>query len=392
MRNLFKRIKQWYRKNHQYANFKFMLFYAAWLPFMLAVMLLSGHTSFDSWVIFVLNVCIGLGFAKDWRIEANMHEYSEIVSDEVKHLFELHESEAKAVKRWQDRCISANRRRRRAERRLKRYIKALSHESDMRLKFECMVYEYEQMLLIARHAILDNNQLARDRFLAFMQEHPDIEIRVASREYVEGIQECIFMGDAKPSCFDGFMPLLQESENDYKQKAEEVLLTVPLATVVRVTPPENDDRGVIEQLQAIASDALYIGHFDREEKDISDMVGKTFSQVIANEDSLIFANDTEAYLFFHIQDCCESVTIDDICGELSDLAGTPLVKAEEVSDSFDSDPKEEYDGSYTWTFYKFATAKGYVDVRWYGTSNGYYSESVDLRHFPIKDGKLIRKE
>lgn len=117
---LISNFKQWYQKNHQYVNFKFMLFYAAWQPFMLAVMLLSGHTSFDSWTIFALNVCIGLGFAKDWRIEVNMHEYSDIVSDEVKHLFELLESEAKAVKIWQDRCISANRRRKRTEKKLKR--------------------------------------------------------------------------------------------------------------------------------------------------------------------------------------------------------------------------------------------------------------------------------
>ena len=109
---------------------------------------------------------------------------------------------------------------------------------------------------------------------------------------------------------------------------------------------------------------------------IEDMVGKVFTSIRNETYELVFENATERFVFFHAQDCCESVSIEDVCGDLEDLVGEPLLLAEEVSGA--TEPDVEHSESYTYTFYKFATRKGYVDVRWLGESNGYYSESVDL--------------
>lgn len=111
---------------------------------------------------------------------------------------------------------------------------------------------------------------------------------------------------------------------------------------------------------------------------IEQMVGKVFTSVSGGvgDQELVFENDTERFVFFHSQDCCECVDINDIVGDLQDLVGEPLLIAEEVSGA--TEPDVEHYESYTYTFYKFATRKGYVDVRWLGESNGYYSESVSL--------------
>lgn len=122
------------------------------------------------------------------------------------------------------------------------------------------------------------------------------------------------------------------------------------------------------------------GNLDPE---ISDMVGKAFTSVIATEDELVFKGPCGTFTFYHDQDCCETVQINDIVGDLDDLVGAPLVLAEEISGQTPEGwSEDEYTESYTWTFYKFATKKGYVDVRWLGESNGYYSESVDLKWEP----------
>lgn len=112
---------------------------------------------------------------------------------------------------------------------------------------------------------------------------------------------------------------------------------------------------------------------------IMDMVGEVFVSVEnKNDEEIVFKTaDGVTYTMYHEQDCCESVYVEDICGELDNLVGVPIVSAEESTNS-DNPKDSDYDDSFTWTFYHFATEKGYVDIRWYGSSNGYYSESVNI--------------
>lgn len=119
-------------------------------------------------------------------------------------------------------------------------------------------------------------------------------------------------------------------------------------------------------------------------KVFEDLVGKTFTKIEGaeegNDEIRFHCSDGTAYKLYHEQDCCESVTIEDICGEIECLLNSPILQAEEVvSEESPEDAVRPYqDDSETWTFYKLATVKGYVTIRWYGSSNGYYSESVDF--------------
>ena len=99
-------------------------------------------------------------------------------------------------------------------------------------------------------------------------------------------------------------------------------------------------------------------------------------------DEIIFTTDTgDRYKLYHEQNCCENVEINDICGDLGDLLNTPILLAEEVTHDNeipDGVNTPEYYESFTWTFYKIGTVKDTVTIKWYGGSNGYYSESVNF--------------
>lgn len=116
--------------------------------------------------------------------------------------------------------------------------------------------------------------------------------------------------------------------------------------------------------------------------DVSDMIGKTFTSVRRSKDGddeiILFSGDGYEYKLFssennNVNDV--QVVIDDIVGDLSDLENSPIL----VSELVKSEGKSRLNNDIgTWSFYKFSTIKGYVDVKWWGRSNGYYSEEVNF--------------
>jgi hypothetical protein len=113
------------------------------------------------------------------------------------------------------------------------------------------------------------------------------------------------------------------------------------------------------------------------------LIEETLINVTRREDEAIeFETATGTYLLHHIQGCCESVTIESIEGDLKDLINSPILLAEECTKV--SDPPDILDDHQTWTFYRLGTAKGYVSIRFHGTSNGYYSERVSFHYFPLR--------
>lgn len=110
------------------------------------------------------------------------------------------------------------------------------------------------------------------------------------------------------------------------------------------------------------------------------MIGRTITKIdgqVGDEEMIFHANDGSIFKFYHYQDCCESVAIEDIVGDINDLINSAIIIAESVDNI---DPPDEFNEndyeSCQWTFYKFATIKGNITVRWFGMSNGYYSTGV----------------
>lgn len=117
-----------------------------------------------------------------------------------------------------------------------------------------------------------------------------------------------------------------------------------------------------------------------------DLKGKVVANIerIGNAELIFTCTDGNKYKMYHEQSCCEVVGIEDINGDLNDLLNSEILVADEKT----NDRKTDW-GSETFTFYTIRTQKGSVDIRWYGESNGYYSESVDFAKVD-EDGSFSR--
>ena len=111
------------------------------------------------------------------------------------------------------------------------------------------------------------------------------------------------------------------------------------------------------------------------EAKFSDLLEKTLVRIDATDETIYFETKDDVYKMYHEQDCCENVYVDDIVGDFEDILNSEITMADESSNQYDT---SDFGDSVTWTFYRLATIKGYVNITWKGSSNGYYSERVDF--------------
>lgn len=118
--------------------------------------------------------------------------------------------------------------------------------------------------------------------------------------------------------------------------------------------------------------------------DIQVLLGKIIFDIekIGDYELLFSCSDGSRYRMFSSENGLGNdveVYIEDICGKLESLIGTQITMAEKVTNRDDHPVKgHDEEERYIWTYYKLATAKGYVTIRWFGTSNGYYCEEAEF--------------
>lgn len=114
------------------------------------------------------------------------------------------------------------------------------------------------------------------------------------------------------------------------------------------------------------------------------LIGKIPIAIERSHDEIKFTMlDDTFFVLRHEQDCCEDVVLEDIDGDINDLLDEPITIS---SERYEED--ETASESATWSFYHIGNRKMTLVIRFYGSSNGYYSETAELYQVDI-NGKHI---
>lgn len=132
-------------------------------------------------------------------------------------------------------------------------------------------------------------------------------------------------------------------------------------------------------------DSIYLTDFDENEErevKVPEFVGEILTHVDVGKDEyedqdqiLLTTESGRQFLLTHDQDCCELVRIEGTDGEWSQLFGKVI---EDVSWR-EKHTETDEDESRTDTTLAFKVNDATVISRWIGTSNGCYSESVNIK-------------
>lgn len=95
-------------------------------------------------------------------------------------------------------------------------------------------------------------------------------------------------------------------------------------------------------------------------------------------DLLVIKTNKGNMFFYYWWDCGNNVHLEDGFEDLRKMIGEQILQAEVVVNR-ESEPLYEWDESYTWTYYKISSLNHDCTLRFYGSSNGCYSESVNIR-------------
>jgi hypothetical protein len=108
------------------------------------------------------------------------------------------------------------------------------------------------------------------------------------------------------------------------------------------------------------------------------LIGETITEILGalagSDEITIKTASGRTFRLYHEQDCCESVDVRTVTGDLTHIIGSVVTAATETINR----DTVGYSDSATETTFVLTTEKGSLTIFWVGESNGYYGEEVSF--------------